>query len=245
MLTMTIASRFCGPPSTGNGGYVCGILARHMDGAVEAAVRAPVPLETALDVVEAEPGQWELRAGNKTVVTAKRATLELSRIERASHEQAAAAEQRPVIKFAEHKAPRCFVCGHERRPGDGLRLFAGPLMPGRPGTAFAATWTPDKSLASADGRVSYEFMWSALDCPTAYAAMYDHVIDNCDGTPLLTATMTAQVDERPLVGEPCVITSWEIAREGRKRTAEAALFGKDSRILARARVLWIEPRTRP
>jgi hypothetical protein len=56
MFIMTIASRFCGPPNTGNGGYVCGMLARHIDGAVDAAVRAPVPLATALVVIEAQPG---------------------------------------------------------------------------------------------------------------------------------------------------------------------------------------------
>jgi len=243
MLTMTIGNRFCGPPGTGNGGYVCGLLARNIEGAAEVAMRAPVPLETALDVVEVQPGQWEARAGTKTVATGKRATLVLSRIERATREQAAAAEQRPVVRFAEHLVPRCFVCGHERQPGDGLRLFPGPLVPRRSGTAFAATWTPDRSLGSPDGRVASEFVWSALDCPTAYAVLYDPAIDNSDGALLLTATMIAAIDERPHVGEPCVITSWETAREGRKRTAEAALFGQDDRVLARARTLWIAPRT--
>lgn len=245
MPTMTIASRFCGPPNTGNGGYVCGMLARHIDGAVEAAVRAPVPLEAALDVVEVQPGQWEVRASGKTVVTGKGTTLQLSRVERATREQAAAAEQRPVIRFAEHLVPRCFVCGHERQPGDGLRIFTGPLAPGRPGTAFAATWSPDRTLASADGRVAPEFIWSALDCPTGYAVAYDPETDNADNVLRLTATMTVAIDERPPVGEACVITAWETVREGRKRTAEAALFGQDGRVLARTRALWIAPRTDP
>jgi hypothetical protein len=40
MQTMTIARRFCGPPNSENGGYVCGRLARHIsDQPVGAAQR--------------------------------------------------------------------------------------------------------------------------------------------------------------------------------------------------------------
>ena len=63
MQTMTIARRFRGPPNSGNGGYVCGMLARYISGAAEVVLRAPPPLETELDVVEIEVGRWELRRG--------------------------------------------------------------------------------------------------------------------------------------------------------------------------------------
>jgi hypothetical protein len=53
METMTIPRRFRGPPNSGNGGYVCGMLARHIAGAAEVTLRAPPPLETELSVVEA------------------------------------------------------------------------------------------------------------------------------------------------------------------------------------------------
>ena len=43
MLTMTIPRRFCGPPNSGNGGYVCGTLARCIPGAAEVTLRAPPP----------------------------------------------------------------------------------------------------------------------------------------------------------------------------------------------------------
>ena len=41
MLTMTIPHRFRGPPNSGNGGYVCGMLARNIAGAAEVTLRAP------------------------------------------------------------------------------------------------------------------------------------------------------------------------------------------------------------
>ena len=61
MQTMTIPRRFRGPPNSGNGGYVCGMLARQIAGAAEVTLRAPPPLETELDLVEVGTGVWELR----------------------------------------------------------------------------------------------------------------------------------------------------------------------------------------
>ena len=44
-LAIAIDERFCGPPSSGNGGYVCGLLAAQVDApVVEATLRRPVPL---------------------------------------------------------------------------------------------------------------------------------------------------------------------------------------------------------
>ena len=77
MQTMTIARRFRGPPNSGNGGYVCGMLARHIPGAAEVRLNAPAPLETGLSVIEVGAGQWELRQGAATIaiVTYPRAVL--------------------------------------------------------------------------------------------------------------------------------------------------------------------------
>ena len=38
---LEIPERFCDPPNSGNGGYVCGLLAKHSTGPV--AVRLKVP----------------------------------------------------------------------------------------------------------------------------------------------------------------------------------------------------------
>ena len=67
METMTIPHRFRGPPNSGNGGYVCGMLARQIAGAAEVTLRAPPPLETKLDLVEVGTEIWELRQGTATI----------------------------------------------------------------------------------------------------------------------------------------------------------------------------------
>ena len=50
---LRVASRFNGPPTSGNGGYVCGELARGLPGpAARVRLRRPPPLEKALRVEE-------------------------------------------------------------------------------------------------------------------------------------------------------------------------------------------------
>ena len=44
----SIAERFRGPPRSGNGGYVCGRVARHWAGPATVRLKAPPPLETGL-----------------------------------------------------------------------------------------------------------------------------------------------------------------------------------------------------
>ncbi len=48
--TLTIAKRFHGPPASGNGGYVCGRLARFIPGPAVVRLKAPPPLERPLTV---------------------------------------------------------------------------------------------------------------------------------------------------------------------------------------------------
>ena len=52
---ITIAKRFCGPPRSGNGGYVCGSLAAFVEGTAEVTLRRPPPLDRPL-FVEREDG---------------------------------------------------------------------------------------------------------------------------------------------------------------------------------------------
>jgi len=231
MQTMTIPRRFRGPPNSGNGGYVCGMLARQIPGGAEITLRAPPPLETELDVVEIGAGQWELRQGAATIATGRAIRLDISRLERATYAEAVEAEKRTPIKPHEHLLPMCFVCGPDRAPGDGMRLFAGPLSRKNASGAFAVPWTPDPSLVAADGRIAPEFVWSALDCPTAYVCF--------NGLPLLLGRLSARIEERPRPGERCVVTSWQSGSEGRRLIAEAALFGEEQNLLAVGRAVWV------
>ena len=44
MTSITIDKRYCGPPNSGNGGYVCGLLANHIGASAEITLRVPPPL---------------------------------------------------------------------------------------------------------------------------------------------------------------------------------------------------------
>ena len=239
MQTITIPRRFRGPPNSGNGGYVCGMLARQIAGAAEVTLRAPPPLETELDLVEVGKGAWELRQGTATVAIGRAVTLDLSWLERATYAEAVEAEKCTPVKPHEHLLPMCFVCGPDRAPGDGLRLFAGPLVRQHAGGAFAVPWTPDASLAAADGLVATEFVWSALDCPTGYVSQYEPKTGNTNVLPILLGRLSVRIDGRPRPGERCVVTSWKTGSEGRRLIAEAALFGEEENLLAVARAIWI------
>jgi hypothetical protein len=241
MTSIIIDRRYCGPPNSGNGGYVCGRLAQHIPGGAEVTLHAPPPLEKSLDVVAMDDSLWELRDGGTVVATGRIASVELTRLERASFDEANAAELLTPIKPHEHLLPTCFVCGPARAQGDGLRIFAGPLarQSRNISAVLAATWTPDPTLAAKDGFVAPEFLWSALDCPTGYASTYDRESGGFDGTPVLLGRMAARIEARPRPEERCVITAWETGRDGRKRIAEAAAYGEAGALLAVARATWI------
>jgi hypothetical protein len=241
MTAIIIDRRYCGPANSGNGGYVCGRLAQYIPGGAEVTLRAPPPLETPLDVVATDDGLWELRDGATLVATGRAANIELTGLKQASFDEASAAELLTPVKPQDHPLPTCFVCGPARVQGDGLRIFAGPLArQSREASAvLAATWIPDPTLAAQDGLVAPEFLWSALDCPTGYASGYDRERGESDGTPLLLGRMSARIEARPRPGERCVITTWQIGRDGRKRIAEAAAYGETGTLLAVARATWI------
>jgi hypothetical protein len=243
MASITIASRFRGPPSSGNGGYVCGLLAQHVgtDGA-EITLRLPPPLERALDVVPGADGSIELRDGEKVVANGRRAKVDVGEIPHVGLRQAAEGMRRTRFSdAANHFLPMCFVCGPGRLHGDGLRLFVGPLLDsdGAECSTHVATWVPYGNLVGSDGRVAPEFVWSALDCPTGFAGGWARELGMNGDQPMLLGRMAAEVRARPRPGEECVITAWPVARDGRKLMANAALTGADGNVMAIARATWL------
>jgi len=59
--SLIIPARFCGPPGTGNGGYVCGRIAGYIDGPVTVTLRRPPPLATPLTLERCDVGSVNLR----------------------------------------------------------------------------------------------------------------------------------------------------------------------------------------
>jgi hypothetical protein len=59
---LVIAPRFCGPPGSGHGGYVCGRIAACLDGQATVTLRRPVPLATPMTVEPDQPGSVRVLA---------------------------------------------------------------------------------------------------------------------------------------------------------------------------------------
>ena len=218
---LTIEARFNGPDGSANGGYTCGRIAALLDGHAEVTLRSRPPLERPL-AVEHTRGGLRVLDGDNLVAEAAPASVELELPPAPSWAEANAASA-GYPGLAEHAFPRCFVCGPEREPGDGLRVFAGPLGDGR----FAATWIPSE--------VSPELVWAALDCPGAIA------VGLPDRGERLLGRFAVEVGELPKPGERCVVLAWPLGEDGRKLYAGTALYREDGRPLARARATWIAP----
>ena len=224
MIELVVDPRFNGPPGSANGGYTCGLLAEVAGGRVEVTLRRPPPLGRPL-AVERRDGAVRLLDGDELVAEAAPAELELQPpdpVEPSAAERAAAR----YPGFERHAFPTCFVCGPDRREGDGLRIFAGPVS-GR--DVFAAPWVapPDVALP---------LVWAALDCPGAIAVGFP------DRGETLLGRFAVRVDRVPSPGERCVVVAWPLGEDGRKLYAGTALFGEDGEPAAVARATWIEPR---
>jgi len=226
--TITIAQRFCGPPDSGNGGYVCGRLAAFVNGTAAVRLEVPPPLEAEMQVKETGSG-IEMVHGATVVALARSAEVSLEIPAAPSYAEAEAAA-RSYRGFRSHPFPKCFVCGPEREPGDGLRIFPGPLAAG----AVASPWVPDASLGDENGKVRPEFLWSALDCPGGFS------FELADGSAVLLGELAASLSGAVSVGERCVVIGWELARDGRRHFTGTALFSESGECRGLARATWFE-----
>ena len=120
--TLSLDRRFRGPDHSGNGGYVCGRIARHVPGTATVRLAIPPPLETPLHV-DVTDGVARLMAGTTLVGEGRAAQLDIAPPAPVSFEAATKSAQ-GYHGFEHHTFPNCFVCGPQRKPGDGLRIFA-------------------------------------------------------------------------------------------------------------------------
>lgn len=240
MTSITIGRQFCGPPKSGNGGYVCGVLAKDIDGPATSVLRAPIPLDVPLGYQ---------RQGPAVVMTDGEGQLigqgdpsrgaELPKPPPAPSLEAAEAAGRRYAGLATSFHPICFTCGTERDDGDGLRVFAGQLQGAEKGVV-AGVWRPHQAFADADGLIRTEVVWAALDCPGYFAW-----VEKEGRHGALLGTMTGEVLRRPNPGETCIVVAWPLAREGRKETAGVALYSASGELMARAHQVWIVMGPRP
>src|ERR1700684_1450139 len=212
---LTIQSRFCGPPGSGNGGYVCGRIAAYLDGQVTVTLRRPPPLATPLAVERGGDSSVRIHHGGTLIAEAASSpgspALEIPGPVSLAEARTAAGRARY------YSAPfftACFVCGPGRQLGDGLRIFPGPVA-GRP--LWAAPWTPDSSVTDASGRVRPGVVWAALDLPSGDAAA--EAADLSRDTAILLGQMTARLAALPVAGDECQVIALPDGRGGRQRAA--------------------------
>jgi hypothetical protein len=186
-------------------------------------------LETDLHI-DTRDGVVRLLHREEVIAEGRPAELDVSPPSCPTLNQARAAA-RTFLGFAQHSFPHCFVCGTDREPGDGLRLFAGPLGKS---DVVATPWIVDASLADG-GRIGDEFVWAALDCPSSFA-----VLPAPSGKSLVLGELSARIDGRVCVGEKCVVIGWPIRIDGRKRIAGSAVFGEVGTPIAVGFATWIE-----
>jgi hypothetical protein len=226
-----IQQRFCGPSTSGNGGYTCGRLADFLPGTAEVTLRSPPPIGIPMDVEAQEAGRVALMNAATVVAEARNTELSLALPEPVSWDEAVVAS-RAYPGFHHHQYPSCFVCGPARPLGDGLALFPGPVA-GR--ALVAAPFTPAPDLCDADGRLLPALMWAALDCPSwyGYAAFHE------PAPPILLGRLSAHIHDRPHASDRCVVLGWALGREGRKIRCASAVFEATGRALAWAEATWI------
>lgn len=231
MGTIVIDPRFHGPPNSGNGGYACGLAAGQVDEQVQVALRCPPPLGSPMSVVASgDEDTFEVRAGNRLVATMTPCDpIRLAPPAAVSVDEAVAAAHRYAY-HDDHPFPTCWVCGPDRAPDDGLRIFPGALE-GATANQVAAPWTPREELGDGAG-VAVEHVWAALDCPSYMGLGVDQ--------PAVLGGLTVTQHGSVRVGEPHVVHGWtREPRAGRLLHGASAITTVDGELVASAAATWV------
>jgi hypothetical protein len=232
----TVIERFCGPPQSGNGGYVCGLAAELLTGyeghPTQAKVKAPAPLQKKL-AVHRQDGSVILLDGDKPVVEAKPSDEDVTiGIPEAPNPDIARNWSMGYQGFKRHFFPSCFVCGPDRAHGDGLRIFCGP---GPGGKLVAAPWTPDSSLDNGAGMVAPRYIWAALDCPGGAAAL-----EGREPKLIVLAKFVVELKRPAIIGKEHIVIGWAKKITGRRNLVGSAIFDANRELVAVGEGLWLE-----
>lgn len=233
---LVVAYRYRGPARSGNGGYTCGALAALAPDdwpTVTVRLSQPPPLDVAMSVARSE-GLLLASYDGAEVARATKADSDPEPVPPVDPATARAAEA-AYAGLTSHPFPTCFACGTGRDPGDGLRIFPGPVGEGR----VAATWTPDASVAGnwheyrdATREVGHAVTWAALDCAGGWAADVGERL-------MVLGTMTARLFSLPAVGVEHVVMGEDRGGSGRKKLSAASLYDADGRLVGAAEHVWI------
>jgi hypothetical protein len=227
-----VASRFNGPPRSGNGGWTAALLGKHVGPEVEITLKRPIPMDRDIQVV-CRDGAATLEDGGVELASARPTELDLYVPEAVTFMRAAQARA-SFAGYAHHPFPGCFVCGTGRGSGDGMCLFTGPIDTG----IVAGSWVPEAEFVSADGTIAPELVVAGLDCPGAWALIDRYGIDG----PFVLGRMSYRLERPIYAGERYVVQGWALGRERRKSLCGTAVYDADGRVCASAAATWIELR---
>jgi hypothetical protein len=226
--SLTIEPRFCGPRNSGNGGYVCGKLANHVDYTAEVTLRQPPPLSKEMEIIVKEESLQLIHSG-EIVATMKPGMVDFKAPQAPDFNMAVEASKN-YLGFKEHPYPYCFVCGPNRKSPDALCIFPGKTPDGK---MIAAPWVPHELLSDGQGSVKNEFVWSALDCPGGILVLEE-------SNKILLGRMTAHVEYKIGINEKCVVIGWLKRKEGRKCYSGTAIYSESKGLCAVASAIWID-----
>lgn len=224
---LIISGHFCGPTESGNGGYSAGLIATNVPFNAEVTLRKPPPLDHPMRL-EVDGASARMLDGETLIAEARSiAAFEMEVPPVVAFDQA----EKAVDSFmgVEHSPfPNCFVCGHLRTQGDGLKIHPGAV--GK--QTVAAPWVPYAELADKNGFVKTEYVWAALDCPGAWAFLDHEKV-------AVLGRLAVQQKKVIRVEQPHVVMGWVIGQEGRKVWAGTAIYDEQKEICAFAKATWI------
>jgi len=222
---------------SGNGGFVGGefsALLEPGEGAAQATLRAPIPLDESLQVNKSVD-QLTITNGDTLIAEVERVEFDLDIPEHPAWEDVEAAAPSsysfmdsimPIFEGRKGFHPICFCCGAEHE--DGLEVFAAPV-----GDQVAAIWNTREDWADEEGNIPESFLWAAMDCPGQFAYMAKGIITGMLGR------ITARVHKTVKAGETLMVTAWPITVEGKKHFAGSAVFDKSGNLIAETISVWI------
>ncbi|MDD3260209.1 MAG: hypothetical protein PHN97_12260 [Smithellaceae bacterium] len=236
--SVTIPARYKGPPDIANGGYVCSLFAQYIDDVIDVMIKRPTPLDRELQIRAGDDGIYYLMDGDQMIIQAKPGVMDLTVPDAPSYEEAVKAAKAslalkptPYTHVTGHGIhPICFCCGADVPEGEGLKIHPGHVS----GTNMvAAPWTPASEYGNEQGYVRPEFIWTALDCPGAYALW-----ELTDTKPGFLGRLIGRIEKPLRCDEPCVVAAWPVGSDGRKLFTGTVLFNAEGQIIGRSLATW-------